>query len=414
MLSAIALFNSCKVASPTESKKTTFIPPPVNVYRPPGAPAYLKAKSTSLSSIELDWIDTSRIANWFVIEREITPDTLWQIIDSTSGSVTVYNDGGLLCGNTYNYRVYADNNIGRSFYSNIAFATTPFDSVDKQKSGFINELNGTAFFDNSHGLTVGFAGLILKTTDAGASWDSIYSGTIWDLNSISVHGMIGVIVGANGTILRTDDQGVTWQSQASPSKKVLNSISYLASNSWVAVGEGGTILRTSDGGSNWLDVSLSGGASVNLECVSFANANNGIIAGAQGTILWTTDGGLDWAKPNSSTTSTLYSVSMANPTFATAVGANGTIIHTTNSGATWAVMTSGTSNWLYTVSFVDSSKGFAAGAYGLLLHTNDGGATWVQQSLNIPNQILCVYSHTGFDVTVVGIFGVILRIFSCN
>lgn|GEM_PF-3239725 len=412
ILAAIALFNSCKVASPTESKKAPFIPPPVNTYRPPGAPAYLKAKATSLSTIEIDWIDTSRIANWFVIEREITPDTLWQIIDSTSGLITVYNDAGLLCGNTYNYRVYADNNIGRSFYSNIAFATTPFDSVGKQKSGFYNDLYGTAFFDNSTGLIVGTAGLILKTTDAGVSWDSVQSGTAQNLAFISVHGTTGITVGASGTILRTDDEGASWSPQASGTKSTLNSIAYLGSNSWVAVGDGGKILRTTDGGSLWLQATS--GVGTNLYSVSFSSSNIGVVSGSQGTILWTTDGGLDWVKQNSAGAGALFSVAMVNPTTATAVGDNGTIIHTTNGGASWTVIPSGVYNWLYTVSFVDSNKGFAAGAYGLLIHTNDGGATWVQQSLNIPNQMLCVYSHRGFDVTIVGIFGAIFRIFSCN
>ncbi|HMD14403.1 MAG TPA: hypothetical protein VKI62_07255, partial [Bacteroidota bacterium] len=86
IVSAIAIFNSCKVASPTESQKTPYIPPPVNTYRPPGAPAYLKAKATSLSTIEIDWIDTSHIASRFVVERENVVDTSWQIIDSTLGS----------------------------------------------------------------------------------------------------------------------------------------------------------------------------------------------------------------------------------------------------------------------------------------------------------------------------------------
>ena len=135
VLSAIALFNSCKVASPTESKKTE-IPPPLTVYRPPGAPANLKAKATSLSTIEVDWTDTSHIATWFVIERENIADSSWQIVDSTLGSVTAYIDAGLLCDNTYDYRVYGDNNIGRSISSNIAHATRLSIRLMRRKADF--------------------------------------------------------------------------------------------------------------------------------------------------------------------------------------------------------------------------------------------------------------------------------------
>ena len=415
VLSAIALFNSCKVASPTESKKTE-IPPPLTVYRPPGAPANLKAKATSLSTIEVDWTDTSHIATWFVIERENIADSSWQIVDSTLGSVTAYIDAGLVCDNTYDYRVYGDNNIGRSISSNIAHATTPFDSVDAQKSGFHNDLYGVAFFDNSTGLVVGRAGLILKTTNAGASWDSVQSRTTQNLISVSVNGTTGMAVGMAGTVLRTNDIGATWVLQESGTNNSLNSVAYLGSNSWVTVGNGGTIFRTSDGGSNWLDVSSFGGvSSVTLQSVSFANSNIGLIAGNDGTILLTTDGGISWAKPNSATTSTLYSVSMVSPTTATAVGAYGTIIHTTNGGLTWTTTPSGVSNnWLYGVSFVDSSKGFAVGTFGLFLHTNDGGTTWLQQSLNVPMQnLLGIYSRPGNDVTIVGTSNTILRIFSC-
>src|SRR5208283_3790833 len=82
-VSAIVIFNSCKVASPTDLQTTQTPPsPPGKTDRPPGAPAFLQAKATSLSTVDLDWMDTSQITAWFVIERESSNDTVWRVVDS--------------------------------------------------------------------------------------------------------------------------------------------------------------------------------------------------------------------------------------------------------------------------------------------------------------------------------------------
>ena len=65
------------------------------------------------------------------------------------------------------------------------------------------------------GYRVGSCGLILKTTDGGATWRQLQSGSLATLTSVSFVGSRGCVVGANGTALVTSDAGVTWSSVAS-------------------------------------------------------------------------------------------------------------------------------------------------------------------------------------------------------
>jgi hypothetical protein len=57
---------------------------------------------------------------------------------------------------------------------------------------------------------VGDAGKIFKTTDGGATWDTLISGTTHGLLSVHfpVNALTGYAVGRGGTILKTTDGGV--------------------------------------------------------------------------------------------------------------------------------------------------------------------------------------------------------------
>jgi photosystem II stability/assembly factor-like uncharacterized protein len=69
-------------------------------------------------------------------------------------------------------------------------------------SGTANRLYDVAFRDASNGVIVGAAGLILVTSDGGATWHPEPSGTFDDLHGISFAGDVAYAVGRNGTILR--------------------------------------------------------------------------------------------------------------------------------------------------------------------------------------------------------------------
>jgi len=408
---AILVFGSCKTGTPTDASKQ--LPPINNSHKPPATPVFVKATAKSPTVIEITWKDTSYRAAGFIIERESFADSLWRLLDSAIGGITQYEDVGLLCSSSYAYRISAYNSIGLSGKSIPSAATTPFDSVVFQSVRSRETLYSVAYFDNATGIIVGSNGILLRTTNSGAHWDTLTHVTTSDLRSVAIDsGNTAIAVGSAGTILKSTNQGSTWFSQTSWTTKGLMSVAYLGSTEWVAVGSSGVILRTSDGGNNWLQ--MTSGLTTNLNAVAFANADVGVTIGLNGSVLWSTDGGIDWVKQNSTTNFTLYAVCMSGPDVATIVGDNGTILRTIDGGSNWNTLNAGIFSGLFAVVFIDSLHGFISGSVGGLLHTSDGGTNWVRQTLTQQNQMQSICARPGDAVTMVGILGAIVRIITCN
>ena len=58
---------------------------------------------------------------------------------------------------------------------------------------------------------MGEQGLILRTTDGGAMWQSVASGVEDALRSVSFSGVNGISGGDSQTILYSTDAGASWQ-----------------------------------------------------------------------------------------------------------------------------------------------------------------------------------------------------------
>jgi hypothetical protein len=94
-----------------------------------------------------------------------------------------------------------------------------------------------------------YGGRILKTTDAGATWDTISCGTPYNLISVFFADQnTGYAVGISGTILKTTDAGATWTAQSSGTTNILHAVYFTSANTGWAVGDSGTILKTTNGG----------------------------------------------------------------------------------------------------------------------------------------------------------------------
>jgi hypothetical protein len=90
----------------------------------PAAPSGLTASGMSSSQISLGWTDNSTNEASFSVERSADGVTFAQIASVPAGTVSFVNNGGLLPGDSYHYRVRAVNAAGNSAYSNVAVGTT--------------------------------------------------------------------------------------------------------------------------------------------------------------------------------------------------------------------------------------------------------------------------------------------------
>ncbi|MCX6267011.1 MAG: T9SS type A sorting domain-containing protein [Bacteroidetes bacterium] len=94
----------------------------------------------------------------------------------------------------------------------------------------------------------GASGIILNTTDGGASWLATELETS-PLRSVCFPDSLnGYAVGLNGKILKTSDRGTSWQAQNSGTTSNLNSVFFTDSHTGYIVGDQGTILKTTNGG----------------------------------------------------------------------------------------------------------------------------------------------------------------------
>ena len=282
-------------------------------------------------------------------------------------------------------------------------------------SGTSATFYSTRFCDADTGYVAGEGGLILKTTNGGASWSQLFTGTSMPLMSICftdvMHGFAAGIDPFSvyeGFILKTVDGGTTWTTPlASGSRYGLYDICFPVPDTGYAVGMFGTILKSTNSGATWSLLPVT--TSSDLSGVFFTSANTGYAAGDMGTILKTTNGGQSWVKLTTGTTNGLLSLYFTNATTGYASGVFGTVIKTVNAGLTWSLLQKVTDNHLWSVCFVNPTTGFTAGSGGTILKTSDAGVSWVSSPSGTTNDLESLSFADATVGYVCGNSGIILK-----
>lgn len=257
-------------------------------------------------------------------------------------------------------------------------------------------MNGLHFPTATTGYTVGNAGQLFKSIDAGQSWQSLpLTGSIASRNYNGVYfsdANTGIAVGGNQsndsiqTIIRTTDGGATWNIVSDNLGSWLLNVTFPDANHGYAVGEMGKILKTIDGGVNWTTVTVPAGlATRQFHDAYFFNALTGIVVGGNAandsiqTIIKTTDGGATWNIISDNIASMLNAVHFYNSTQGYVTGDDGVIKYTNDQGNTWNSLTiaGNDGSALYDVFMLNSAYGITSGEYGKTLIYKDA-------SLNAP------------------------------
>lgn len=168
-------------------------------------------------------------------------------------------------------------------------------------------LNHVFFTDTYNGWAVGEAGIILNTVDRGDTWtevipeyferetlEELYENPRPAVFSVYFSDMKnGWICGMDGLMLRTTDAGKTWQLQESHTEMAFYSINVQGDRGW-AVGDRGTYALSRDGGETWQIMEDSIKSKMWFRDVSFSSPANGFVVGMGGTVVHSTDGGETW------------------------------------------------------------------------------------------------------------------------
>jgi photosystem II stability/assembly factor-like uncharacterized protein len=278
----------------------------------------------------------------------------------------------------------------------------------QQNSGTIRNLNDIAF-DGLIGIAVGDSGIIIRTTNGGASWTIQESGTIKNLNGVTeAYFHSWIIVGDSGIIMRSEDPDTGWVVLSGITDLNLNEVTGGGYVYWI-VGGNGIIIKSNDSGGNW-EIQQNG-KPYNLNGTSLSEDLKIWAVGGADTldkhsvILKTNDGGINWYPQVHDSLLMINAVYSFDSLNVWAVGGN-SVLSTTNGGAGWhsqELLTGVPAGLLdcNDVAFVSPTNGFIVGGwneprvFGLhrkIFTTTDGGLSWTEQldEDNLP-PLLAVY-----------------------
>ncbi|CAM4228623.1 Glycosyl hydrolase [Comamonas aquatilis] len=151
-------------------------------------------------------------------------------------------------------------------------------------------------------LAAGAMGEILYSDDQGTHWKAAKLSenrqALLVNMAFSADKKTGIVVGHEGWILRTTDAGSTWQEMSfdKQGSEPLMSIAHLPSGDWVATGAFGRAQISKDGGKTWEKLELP--AEVEDKhlnrIVGSENGQEWLIVGERGLILKSQDSGRSW------------------------------------------------------------------------------------------------------------------------
>jgi photosystem II stability/assembly factor-like uncharacterized protein len=260
------------------------------------------------------------------------------------------------------------------------------------------------FRDASTGVIGGRGGRVFRTTDGGKSWSvADTAGAKENVLALARARDPHVVwaVGPSGMILQSTDDGATWHDRSLGKDTTLNGITFVDDREGWIVGEFGTILHTTDGGASWqrseqitglppyaedvteevalrLGIPPLSNEDLYLFDVAFPSPDSGYAVAAAGFVLTTTDRGQHWTAVRAGTRNTLFTVHPTPGGNLIATGVLGTVVH--QRGGAWSAdeqISHRLFTWIRGIDFsADGALGVAVGGKAAVLISTDKGDTW--------------------------------------
>jgi photosystem II stability/assembly factor-like uncharacterized protein len=286
-------------------------------------------------------------------------------------------------------------------------------------------------------------GLIVRTTDGGATWTEVPLETpgvdLTILSSIkfasaTVGWAAGVDESGHTIVFKTSDGGQTWTGKKTPFVQSATSVFFVGNDKgWIGGvkarpddpdGEGGPsdILFSSDGGRMW---STQYHLPVSISDLAFANERDGWAAGIPASIYHTSDGGRTWgpqqtgleggAPSTPANQFRIQRVDFVDALHGWACAANSAVnpdekrsvvFGTTNGGATWETLWVLQGEIFRELHFLSQQEGWAATDNGqYIYHTTDGGHRWLAEEIKSLEQHLTFFRIGAADASHVWAVG---------
>ena len=264
------------------------------------------------------------------------------------------------------------------------FAVAQWELVDPAPAA--HPLNDVFWLEENSCWVVGDRGKVLRSDDAGETWQQVFAGTGNDLYSVFFSDPAnGWIVGDSGTIRCTTDGGISWEAQSSGYTSRFTSVFFTSNTTGFITGFNEILLKTIDSGENW-DLKTLPGGNHNLMDIHFIDGNHGFVGGYHNLAYYTEDGGETWSWASLGCDFHFKSVFFTDygtgwGTILIREASNnvfGGIVKSTDSGKTWIITDSLFMGWgkgLSSIFFTDENTGYACG-YDTVMKTVNGGTDW--------------------------------------
>lgn len=239
-------------------------------------------------------------------------------------------------------------------------------------------MNGQSmqFIDANNGFASGY-NCLLKTTNSGVTWEKTTFTNYYDVFSVFFLNTSKGFLATNSGAYATTDGGATWTKFLDNTwTQVLftdNNTGYIFKN-----GDNGH-KKTTDGGSTWNNMTALPFNSLNIKAV-FINNNNGYVYTPHdmgiGKIAWTSNGGTSWELVMDNPSYKLNNISYHYGKLY-ACGRGGLIMRSTDMSNFYVVQQGMFKGRLNDICFIDENTAFAVGDAGVIVKTTDKCSSWI-------------------------------------
>lgn len=221
---------------------------------------------------------------------------------------------------------------------------------------------------------------ILKSDDAGSTWDTLWCGLPYGSQTFSFFSdSVGWLGAESDRMYKTTNGGVNWLLQYSDSSHnyPIKSISSPDGNSIFAVDGSGRVLYSTDDGQNWQFVQVGQYYDYPFT-IKFLNSTKGFLGGPD--FWFTTNGGVAWTGVSKSLKGNFRKIDFASENIGMGVG-DSSVYKTLDGGRSWKVLYQSPSQSFSGLDMLDSLNVWVTG-YDSLYKSTDGGISWHSYKLS--------------------------------
>ncbi|MCX7834012.1 MAG: choice-of-anchor J domain-containing protein [Ignavibacteria bacterium] len=285
-------------------------------------------------------------------------------------------------------RVWAPGvNVGQVLYSSNGGNTWAIQNTGSSSTTFYD-----IFMLNANtGYICGNYGVVRKTTNGGANWDSVPSPMPWSSSNVlrkmywfdANNGIVTQTASSTGGYFITSNGGNTWNTAYTGIDDRIYALSIIDQNTAYAANYTPQVMKTTNGGNNWTLLSAPMGSGF-IYSMRFFNANTGYVSATSGArLVKTTNGGNTFDTVYMPVTTGIYAMAWLNFNIGYVFTTSGGALRTTNAGQSWTLENVGTSFTPYAAFIRASDSVFLAGSSGIIfkraLQGIPTGLEWTHQ-----------------------------------